>query len=54
MALGRQRSHGFAEKAMSAMGTGLKIAGTAKAIYDVGKQVYSVARVAGPMIAAVL
>ena len=54
MALGRHRSHGFADKAMSAVGTGLKVAGTAKAIYDVGRQVYQVARVAGPMMAAIL
>jgi hypothetical protein len=49
-----QRNHGFAQKAMSAVGTGLKIAGTAKAIYDVGRQVYNVARVAAPIVAAVL
>jgi hypothetical protein len=54
MALGRHRSHGFADKAMSAVGTGMKAAATAKAIYDVGRQVYQVARVAGPMMAAVL
>jgi hypothetical protein len=39
---------------MSAVGTGMKAAATAKAIYDVGRQVYQVARVAGPMMAAVL
>ena len=54
MALGRQHSHGFAQKALSAVGTGMKIAGTAKAIYDVGRQVYNVARVAAPVVAALL
>ena len=54
MALGRQRSHGFAEKAMSAVGTGMQMAGTAKAIYDVGRTIYGAARMAAPMLAAVL
>jgi hypothetical protein len=54
MVLQRQRSHGFVEKAMSAGSTGLKYAATAKAIYDVGRQVYNVARVAAPVVAALL
>jgi hypothetical protein len=54
MALKRHANAGFAEKAMSAAGTGLKYAATAKAIYDVGRQVVNVARVAGPMLAAAL
>jgi len=54
MALGRQRSHGFAEKAMSAVGTGLQVAGTAKAIYDVGRTIYGAARMAAPILAAAL
>ena len=54
MALKRHQSQGFAQKAMSAGATGMKYAATAKAIYDVGRQVVSVAHVAPPMIAAVL
>ena len=54
MALQRSRNHGFVEKAMSAASTGLKHAATAKAIYDVGRQVYNVARVAAPVVAAML
>jgi len=54
MALQRGRNHDFVEKAMSAEATGLKYAATAKAIYDVGRQVYNVARVAAPVVAAML
>jgi hypothetical protein len=54
MALKRHSSGGFADKALSAVGTGMKYAATAKAIYDVGRQVVSVARVAAPMLAAAL
>ena len=54
MALQRARNHGFVEKAMSAAATGLKHAATAKAIYDVGRQAYNVARVAAPVVAAML
>ncbi len=54
MAHMQQRSHGFAQKAMSAVGTGLQMAGTAKAIFDVGRTVYNVARAAAPIVAAVL
>ncbi len=52
MAVHRARNHGFIEKAMSAGATGLKYAATAKAIYDVGRTVYNVARVAAPVVAA--
>jgi len=54
MVLQRSRNHGFIEKAMSAASTGLKHAATDKAIYDVGRQVYNVARVAAPFVAALL
>ena len=54
MALKRHQSQGFVQKALSAAATGLQVAGTAKAIFDVGRQVYSVARVAAPMLAAAL
>ncbi len=54
MALHRARNHGFVEKAMSAVGTGMKYAATAKALYDVGRTVYNVARVAAPIAAALL
>ena len=54
MALGRNRSHGFADKAMSAVGTGLQVAGTMKAIYDVGRTIYGAARFAAPILAAAL
>jgi len=54
MVLHRQTSQGFGAKVMSAAATGMKYAATAKAIYDVGQQVANVARVAGPMLAAVL
>ena len=54
MVLKRHANAGFAEKAMSAVGTGMKCAATAKAIYDVGRQVVSVARVAAPILAAAL
>ena len=54
MVLKRHANAGFAEKALSAAGTGLKYAATAKAIYDVGRQVVNVARVAAPMLAAAL
>jgi len=54
MALQRGRNHGLVEKAMSAGATGMKYAATAKAIYDVGRQVYNVARVAAPVVAAML
>jgi hypothetical protein len=54
MALGRTRSHGFAQKALSAAATGMQVAGTAKAIYDVGRTIYGAARVAAPFLAAAL
>ncbi len=54
MALGTNRSHGFAQKALSAAATGMQVAGTAKAIYDVGRTLYGAARFAAPMLAAVL
>jgi hypothetical protein len=54
MVLHRSRNHGFVEKAMSAAATGMRHAATAKAIYDVGRQVYSVGRVVAPVVAAAL
>jgi len=54
MAFKRQHSHGSVEKAMSATATGMKYAATAKALYDVGRQVYNIARVAAPVVAAML
>ena len=54
MALHRARNHGFVEKALSAVGTGMKYAATAKALYDVGRNVYSAARFVAPMAAALL
>jgi len=54
MAYQQPHSHGFAPNVLRATATGMKYAGTAKAIYDVGRQVYNVARVAAPVVAAML
>ena len=54
MAHMRQRNHGIGQKVMSAVGTGLQMAGTAKALFDVGRTVYNVARAAAPVVAAIL
>ncbi len=54
MAHMRQRNQSFAQKAMGAVSTGMQMAGTAKALYDVGRTVYNAARMAAPMVAAVL
>jgi hypothetical protein len=54
MALRRQNSQGFVQKAMSAATTGMQYAAAAKTVYDVGRQIYSAGRVVAPMLAAAL
>jgi hypothetical protein len=50
----RQRNQGVGQKVMSAVGAGLQFAGTAKALFDVGRTVYNVARTVAPVVAAIL
>jgi hypothetical protein len=54
MALRRQNSQGFVQKAMSTIGTAGQYAAAAKTVYDVGRQIYSAGRVVAPMLAAAL
>lgn len=55
MALQKHRhQQGFWHKAAKAVETGIKVAGTAKALYDAGRVAYTVGRAAAPMVSALL
>ena len=55
MALQKHRhQQGFWHKAAKTVETGIKVAGTAKALYDAGRIAYTVARSAAPMVSALL
>ena len=55
MALQKHRhQQGFWHKAAKTVETGIKVAGTAKALYDAGRIAYSVARTAAPVVSALL
>ena len=55
MALQKQRhQQGFSNKAAMTVETRIKVAGTAKALYDAGRVAYTVARTAAPMVGALL
>jgi len=55
MALQKHRhQQGFWHKAAKTVETGLKVAGTAKALYDAGRIAYTVARTAAPMVSALI
>ena len=49
-----KRQQGFWHKAAKTVETGIKVAGTAKALYDAGRVAYTVARTAAPMVGALL
>ena len=49
-----RRQQGFWHKAAKTVETGIKVAGTWKALCDAGRIAYSVARTAAPMVSALI